>query len=380
MINIGNLLDACGISYTEKQLVKLDKLVNKLLKQLSLQQFVSNETTKHDSTPYSRTKDFPSKIEITRSQHSIQEFNIELEACYNNTIIDEIPKGNEIEIKEEFLKDPFASLETINNSKDISDVVHEEIVESNDSSLPIIEKTSNFKCKFCNEDFISKNKLNWHISKVHNSYPPIKEGIPEESENEIKDEFPKDPFASLEAFDKSEGVSDIVQENCNPNAEKSDRGASEDHSYAKSSLPVSSPKLINGTKLTLNDKGAILDDLTPKISRSEKAEVLLTTPSKTTNYTKKCSFCWVEVLRRGHFKHEEACAKKMKEAEQYLIYDGIIAPPSDTSSTENDEIINSNVSKIATISSQFGRGISKMVGPKKQAFWPRINKPPRKNL
>ena len=43
--------------------------------------------------------------------------------------------------------------------------------------------------------------------------------------------------------------------------------------------------------------------------------------------------------------------KVMKEAEQYLIYDGIIAPPSDTSSTENDEILNSNVSEFVTISS-----------------------------
>ena len=29
---------------------------------------------------------------------------------------------------------------------------------------------------------------------------------------------------------------------------------------------------------------------------------------------------------------------------------------------------------------QSGRGISKMVGPKKQAFSPRINMPPKKNL
>ena len=42
--------------------------------------------------------------------------------------------------------------------------------------------------------------------------------------------------------------------------------------------------------------------------------------------------------RRGHFKHEEACAKIMKNADQYSIKDGIISPPSD-------------VSKIATISS-----------------------------
>ena len=45
MINIGKLLDACGISYTDKQLSKLDNLLNKLLKKLSLHQLDSNETT-----------------------------------------------------------------------------------------------------------------------------------------------------------------------------------------------------------------------------------------------------------------------------------------------------------------------------------------------
>ena len=32
MINIGTLLDACGISYTDKQLKKLDRLFNHLVK------------------------------------------------------------------------------------------------------------------------------------------------------------------------------------------------------------------------------------------------------------------------------------------------------------------------------------------------------------
>ena len=44
MINVENLLDACGISYTERQLVKLEKLINELLKKLSLQQFDSKQT------------------------------------------------------------------------------------------------------------------------------------------------------------------------------------------------------------------------------------------------------------------------------------------------------------------------------------------------
>merc|ERR1711971_845680 len=111
--------------------------------------------------------------------------------------MDEMPI--EIEIKEEFLKDPFESLETINISKYTSDMVDEETVEGNDS-VPIIEKASNFKCKFCNQDFVSKNKLNWHISQLHNSSLPIEEGMPEENENEIREEFAGDPFASLETL------------------------------------------------------------------------------------------------------------------------------------------------------------------------------------
>ena len=40
---------------------------------------------------------------------------MEPEQGYNNTIKEEIPKQNKIEIKEEFPKDPFAILETFNN-------------------------------------------------------------------------------------------------------------------------------------------------------------------------------------------------------------------------------------------------------------------------
>ena len=49
-------------------------------------------------------------------------------------------------------------------------------------------------------------------------------------------------------------------------------------------------------------------DLTTKISSPENTEVL--TPSRKATKTKKCSYCWIEVQWRGHFKHEEACAKK----------------------------------------------------------------------
>ena len=63
MINVGNLLDACGISYTDKQLVKLNKLIDELLKKLNLQQFDSNQTKQKndsilDSEDKSRKQDF----------------------------------------------------------------------------------------------------------------------------------------------------------------------------------------------------------------------------------------------------------------------------------------------------------------------------------
>ena len=137
MINIGNLLDACRISYTDKQLAKLDKLVNELLKKLSLHEFDSNETTQNDSIPNyqdkSRTKDFTDKTELEPSQNYIQEFHFESESQSNDTIMEEISRESEIEIKEEFPKDPFASLETSNKCKDISDLC-EKNVESIDSS------------------------------------------------------------------------------------------------------------------------------------------------------------------------------------------------------------------------------------------------------
>ena len=173
MINIGNLLDACGISYTDKQLVKLDKLVNKLLKQLSLQQFVSNETTKNDSIRYSKTKNF--ETVITPSKHSIQELNIELDHCYSSTIKGELPKVNEIEIKEEFPKDPFA---TINNSKDISDMLNEENVESNSfprieeklqkfaktaKKIPSLSLSVSLHCPMCKFETSRKSCLDSHI-------------------------------------------------------------------------------------------------------------------------------------------------------------------------------------------------------------------------
>ena len=121
MINIGNLLDSCGIYYTDKQLSKLDKLVNDLLKKLSLQQLDSNETSSlvftsdciPDSEDKSRNEDFASETKLK----SMEEFDFKHETYYNNTMKEETLADIAIEIKEEFPKDPFASLETLNDSQ-----------------------------------------------------------------------------------------------------------------------------------------------------------------------------------------------------------------------------------------------------------------------
>ena len=131
MINIGNLLDACGIYYTDKQLAKLEKL----LKKLSLQQFDSNGTKQQhastlDSDDKSRTEDFYSETKLK----PMEKFDFKPDLNYENTMKEEILEESDIEIKEEPVNDPFASLETFNNSENVSDMVHEEDMESIDSS------------------------------------------------------------------------------------------------------------------------------------------------------------------------------------------------------------------------------------------------------
>ena len=158
MINIGNLLDACGISYTDKQLSKLDNLVNKLLKKLSLQQLHSNETTIHDSQSdcipdsedKTRNEDFASETK----QKSMEEFDFEHETYYNNTIKEETLEDIAIEIKEECPKDPFALLETFVDSES-GESIKSFVFDTRDTS---------FKQK---SDCIS------HIATVHERKNPL---------------------------------------------------------------------------------------------------------------------------------------------------------------------------------------------------------------
>ena len=94
MIEIGNLLDTCGISYTDKQLAKLDKLIKDLLKKLSLQRYDSNKTSQNHSNPEDklRNEDFAIKAELKTFQHCNEKINFQPEPHCNNTITEEIKK------------------------------------------------------------------------------------------------------------------------------------------------------------------------------------------------------------------------------------------------------------------------------------------------
>ena len=141
MINIGNLLDACGISYTEKQLVKLDKLVNQVFKRLSLQQFDSNKTLKHEPIQDSEDKlvneDVTHDTEIKPFQHCSPEFEIKQELQINNTIKEEVVEEIHCIPEFEFKTELETELETEPN---YDNTIKEEILE--ESAIEIKKEVS----------------------------------------------------------------------------------------------------------------------------------------------------------------------------------------------------------------------------------------------
>ena len=174
MIEIGNLLDTCGILYTDKQLAKLDKLIKELLKKLSLQQYDSNKTSQNHSNPEDklRNEDFSIKAELKTFQHYSEPHS-------NNTITEEI--------KKEFYHEPYVSLEEFNNSEDVSDMVHESYnLKKKNGGKEITRNSIEIKEEFPNDQFASlettatsfqshpKPDLKGHIQNVHEGIKEFK--------------------------------------------------------------------------------------------------------------------------------------------------------------------------------------------------------------
>jgi uncharacterized C2H2 Zn-finger protein len=146
------------------QLAKLDKLVDELLKKLSLQQFDCNKSIQqHDSTLDSEDKLRSEDFAIETKLKPIEEFDFKSEPNCNITITEEITESA-IEIKEEFPNDPFASLEIFNNSVVVeSDIMLEENRESNKS----------FVCDTCDANFKQKSDCISHIATFHEGKKPL---------------------------------------------------------------------------------------------------------------------------------------------------------------------------------------------------------------
>ena len=204
MIDTGLLLDICEISYTEKQLTRLDKLINDFIK--TFHGISAKENSYQDLSSELKFKSLKVYFIDTKGKNSFKSCDQNLEpGTKNNDIIkEEFFEESVLEIKDEF--DPFANLDAIENSKDIGNTEYEdynlhkessnnlEAVEkfkdSNDSSFkdyclnaenkqenPMPKKKPRrkkqavqtktktiFRCKYCKEDFNNKDQLRYKIS------------------------------------------------------------------------------------------------------------------------------------------------------------------------------------------------------------------------
>ena len=112
MINIGSLLDACGISYTEKQLKKLDRLFNHLVKGKFFKNYPgtnSKDNSFKDSSPNS--KSLGVYFIETQEKESSENVNQYLEPENNIAIKEESVEEEVKEIKDEI--DPLAFCEAV---------------------------------------------------------------------------------------------------------------------------------------------------------------------------------------------------------------------------------------------------------------------------
>ena len=206
MINIGTLLDACGISYTAKQLKKLDRLFNHLVKGNIFKNFPgigSKDSSYKDLS--SHVKSLKVYFIENKEKEPLSENNcskyFEAETENNVVIKEELLEESVLEIKDEF--DPLTTLETVENCEYISDNTYEECsqnTETEDKNSTFISDTINKdlkidskntkegfnqkkklkrkrpavnignKCRYCKEDFSDKDQLRTHISQVHNKF------------------------------------------------------------------------------------------------------------------------------------------------------------------------------------------------------------------
>jgi hypothetical protein len=155
MINIGILLDEWGISYTEKQLTRLDKLIDDFIKDQIWENFyrIGSKATNQDLSTKLNSKSFKVYCIDTKKEEITKDcdLNFEPDTENNDKIEEESFEERVIEIKDEF--DPFSNLEAIESSK----------IPSPETPL---------HCEFCDFTCTLNDDIFKHHSNQHKSKPP----------------------------------------------------------------------------------------------------------------------------------------------------------------------------------------------------------------
>ena len=119
MINIGILLDDWGISYTEQQLTRLDKLIDDFIKDQIWENFygIGSKAANQNLSTKLNSKSFKVYCIDTKKEEIPKDcaLNFEPDTENNDKIKEESFEERVIEIKDEFV--PFSNLEAIESSK-----------------------------------------------------------------------------------------------------------------------------------------------------------------------------------------------------------------------------------------------------------------------
>ena len=151
MIDIGLLLDACGISYTENQLLKLEKLLNGIIQQYidkNVQKITSDNSFtifKYDESKLEKLNTFE-VLEINETGERFKE-----EEC-NEICTETEVKFEEIEQKEEN--------SSVDNATYFCETEIKENPKGDISCVEISVKNNhvNFECEMCGICFENKEK------------------------------------------------------------------------------------------------------------------------------------------------------------------------------------------------------------------------------
>ena len=159
MINIAIVLDDCGIFYTEKQLKKIDKILNNLLKKHILLSKNIFKSSKDHNKYFEQDSDNNYILKEKFSEET--EFKDEIDPFVKSEPIDDYIENNYLESSEiydhdsKYEEDVVSTEETTRNFN-----VKQEGFQQKD-----VPEFKVFKCNYCKSEFPSKGHRTKHISQ-----------------------------------------------------------------------------------------------------------------------------------------------------------------------------------------------------------------------